>query len=138
MIPRNLVHSVSKATFTACLSDAQRLSAAVRNATTPADKLFATEYYLSDDGLSGFALSADGSGDSDLRGVFSLVKGRGDRLVSEAVFYGANTLDCFDGYLPTLYAKHGFVESVRQPNWTEGGPDVVYMTHVSALIPLEA
>ena len=128
MIPRNLVHSVSRETFLACLADAQRISEKVRNATTSMDKLVATEYYLSDDGMSGFALNGN-----EGVGGFSLVKGRGDRLVSEAVYYGAQFLDCFDGYLPTLYAKHGFVETLRQPNWTVGGPDVVYMTHVSAL-----
>ena len=127
MIPRNLVHSVSRETYLACLSDAQRLSETVRGATTPADKLFATEYCLSDDGLSGFALC-----NNELVGVFSLVKGRGDRLVSEAVFYGAQFLDCFDGYLPTLYAKHGFYETSRVPNWTAGGPDVVYMSLLQA------
>lgn len=63
-----------------------------------------------------------------LIGVFSLVRGRGDALVAGAVAHGARHLDCFDGYLPTLYARHGFAESHRESNWTPGGPDVVYMT----------
>jgi hypothetical protein len=55
------------------------------------------------------------------------VRGRGDALVSDAIARGAKHLNCFDGYLPTLYARHGFVEVRREPNWTEGGPDIVYM-----------
>lgn len=80
------------------------------------------DYYLSDDGLSGVGVQ-----DGEMIGVFSLVKGRGDLLISVAVENGAVHGDCFDGYLPTLYGRHGFREIRREANWTVGGPDVVYM-----------
>ena len=53
--------------------------------------------------------------------------GYGSRLVSDALDNGAEVLDCFDGFLPEFYARHGFVETSREPNWTPGAPDVVYM-----------
>lgn len=87
----------------------------------------AARYFVSADHLSGFCID-----DGELRAVWSFVKGRGDALVSEAVFFGADRLDCFDGYLPTLYARHGFVETHRVANWTPSEPDVVYMLHESA------
>lgn len=71
----------------------------------------------------GFIVKADG----ELVGVFSSLKGRGDVLVIAAQNEGAQHLDCFDGYLTEFYAGHGFVEYDRQPNWTPGGPAVVYM-----------
>ena len=82
--------------------------------------------YLSDDGLSGYVVKASG----ELVGVFSSVKGRGDALMVSAIANGARRLDCFDGYLPELYARHGFRETDRAENWTPGGPDVVYMARV--------
>lgn len=52
------------------------------------------------------------------------------------------TLDCFDGHLPTIYAKHGFKEVDRikwddqyaPDNWKPeyGRPDVVFMARPSA------
>ena len=79
--------------------------------------------FLSSDGLSGFAISFDG----ELTNVFSLVKGRGKVLMGYAIGYGANNLDCFDGYLVPFYAQAGFIEVRREANWTVGQPDVVYM-----------
>lgn len=69
--------------------------------------------YLSDDGRSGYAIKSD----STLVSVFSTVRGRGDDLISHAVYNGASKLDCFvsvssDGgfYGPLwkLYTRHGF------------------------------
>lgn len=82
-----------------------------------------TRYFLTEDFDSGYAIRANG----ELVLVFSRVKGRGDQLVASAVSNGAYRLDCFDGYLPDLYRRHGFVEYDREDNWTPGGPDVVYM-----------
>lgn len=90
--------------------------------------------YLSDDGLSGFAIKPDG----DLVSVFSAPGlGRGGALVDAAVARGARKLDAFDedGFLPRLYGSRGFVEVKREPwdperkpdNWRGGEPDVVYM-----------
>lgn len=80
-------------------------------------------FLVTNDGLSGFVVRSDG----ELTNVFSTVKGRGDTLVSMAVNLGATHLDCFDGYLPSLYSRHGFHRVTSLPNWTEGGPDVVFM-----------
>lgn len=82
-----------------------------------------TVYFLALDGRSGFAIRPDG----ELVYVFSTVKGRGDGMLWKATDVGATHLDCFDGYLPTLYARHGFVETRREENWTPGDPDVVFM-----------
>ena len=59
--------------------------------------------------------------------VHALIRGCGDALVQDALANGAKRLDCFAGYLVNLYARHGFVEVGRVPNYTIGGPDVVYM-----------
>lgn len=50
-------------------------------------------------------------------------------LLHRAMGEGARRLDCFDGFLPAYYAKHGWREVRRESNWTEGGPDVVYMEY---------
>lgn len=71
----------------------------------------------------GFIVKPDG----ELVGLFSRLVGRGDDLVNAALNSGAQHLDCFDGFLVGFYARHGFVEYDRQPNWTPGGPAVVYM-----------
>lgn len=71
----------------------------------------------------GFIVKSDG----ELVGLFSSIKGRGPDLVLAAINSGATHLDCFDGYLVKFYGQLGFVEYDRQPNWTPGGPAVVYM-----------
>ncbi len=97
--------------------------------------------FVSDDGLSGFALKDDG----DIVSVFSLVKkDKIFRAMMElSIQEGGNKLDCFDTFLPKAYKAHGFKE-VRRENWNEeykpadwdkeyykiynnGEPDVVYM-----------
>lgn len=80
-------------------------------------------YRVALDGRSGYCVRSNG----DLVYVFSLEKGRGDAMLAKALQDGAETLDCFDGYLPGFYARHGFVEYAREANWTAGGPDVVFM-----------
>ncbi len=93
------------------------------------------EFYLSEDGLSGFAVSHTG----ELVGVFSRVKGRGPELMKHAIYRGATHLDCFEGYLSAFYARHGFVEVGSERNW--GGdhlPRVVYMALGSAVAALQS
>lgn len=89
--------------------------------------------YVLVDGMShvvgAFVVNADG----ELVGVWAQRRGMGDALVSAAVSVGATHLDCFDGYLPTLYARHGFIDYKRESNWTAGAPDVVYMQHTDNL-----
>ena len=79
--------------------------------------------YLEEDSNSGYAIRNG----YELICVFSRFKGRGGAIVQSAINNGAESLDCFDGYLTGLYSRHGFVEYKREPNWTEGEPDVVYM-----------
>lgn len=81
------------------------------------------DFYLTEDGKSGFGIKPDG----ELVAVFSLVRGRGPELMRHAVYRGATRLDCFDGHLPQFYSQHGFVETSRERNWSPGGPDVVFM-----------
>jgi hypothetical protein len=113
--------------FAAAYGHARRTSDIVREMTTELAELpheTTVSYHLTDDGLSGFGVTDTG----ELIALFSLARGRGDVLVSAATDAGATRLDCFDGYLPSLYARHGFVPVRREENWTPGGPDVVYMS----------
>lgn len=111
--------------YFAALEAARKDSPRITEATSspedmPADAL----YLLSGDGKSGYGVSKE----NELIGLFSLVPGRGMDMVEEAIsFDGVESLDCFDGFLPRYYEKFGFVEYKRKANWTEGGPDVVYM-----------
>lgn len=111
-------------TYRAALTVARAGSARIADATSdPRDLPEDATYWLTDDDRSGFGITATG----DLIAVFSTVKGRGDYLVQAAIARAAITLDCFDGFLPSFYARHGFRETSRESNWTAGGPDVVYM-----------
>ncbi len=71
----------------------------------------------------GFGITSTG----ELVGLFSSVAGAGNDLIKHAIREGATYLDCFDGYLPTLYSKHGFVETRRERNYTDGQPDIIFM-----------
>jgi hypothetical protein len=127
----SIVDAVRHSTYLAALEAAQAESERVREATTPAKDMptLFVEYFLAKDRKSGYGVKFDG----ELIGVFSLVKGRGKDLIKEAVeIDGATKLDCFDGFLPEFYKQFGFEEYKREPNWTEGGPDVVYMRIPSA------
>ena len=117
---------VNTSTFIKAFNEARTESQQVAKATSKPEDLDAynSRFYLSVDHKSGFAVTLEGN----LNAVFSLVKGRGDSLVSHAINFGAYTLDCFDGYLPKFYSKHGFNEYRREANWTAGEPDVVFMT----------
>jgi len=80
-------------------------------------------FYLSYNGKSGFGITEKG----ELISLYS-AEGKGSWTVQEAVKRGACHLDCFDGFLPEFYEQFGFSVTAREPNWTEGGPDVVYMS----------
>lgn len=112
--------------FLDALDDAQQTSELVAENTTLALDMpeHKVTYWLTLDGKSGYGVTYSG----ELVGVFSLVAGRGNALVAHAVRHGAYQLDCFDGYLPTLYGRHGFTETKREANWDgEEFPDVVFM-----------
>lgn len=123
------IESVDAITFCAAFDRAREASDRIREATSEyrfADRI---EHYLYVDGKAGFAIL-----EGRLCYVFSLVPGRGDDLVDVAVQRGADRLDCFDGYLPRLYSRHGFVVTTREANWTPGGPDVVEMRTVDGMM----
>lgn len=110
--------------YRALLLAARAASPLVASATSSPDEIGSEgEFYVTDDGLSGFGIV-----DGTLVGLFSLAKGRGASLISSATAAGAQKLDCFDGYLSSLYRAHGFMETSRAANWTPGGPDVVFMS----------
>lgn len=109
--------------------DAARYHTLIAESTSPFEASDGARYFLATDWLSGYAIRADG----DLTNVWSVERGRGAELLDDALRNGAETLDCFDGYLPRLYARHGFVEYAREPNWTPGEPDVVFMALPSRL-----
>lgn len=77
--------------------------------------------FLDKEGETGFIID-----NGDLQNLFSTNQ-KGKEAIKIAISMGAKTLDCFDGYLPGFYAKFGFREWKREPNWTPGGKDVVYM-----------
>ncbi|AKY03455.1 hypothetical protein FDI80_gp73 [Streptomyces phage Aaronocolus] len=124
-----IVNRVDWNTFAAALGNARAVSARVADATSAPKDLPSerdgARYFLTEDLQSGYGVDGEGT----LIGVFSLVKGRGESLVWDAVlFKGAHKLDCFDGFLPTYYKRFGFVETYRVANWTPGEPDVVFMS----------
>lgn len=104
--------------------DGARLHTMIAESTSEFEPSDGADYRLAVDGLSGFVVRSDG----ELTNVFSVERGRGDAIMADALAAGAVYLDCFDGYLPTFYARHGFVEAQRVANWTPGAPDVVYMS----------
>lgn len=114
--------SVSPAVFQTHF-DAARYHTRIAEATSPFEPSDGATYLLSEDWLSGFVVREDG----ELTNVWSVERGRGDEIVADAIERGAVYLDCFDGYLVGLYERHGFHNVKSVPNWTPGGPDVVYM-----------
>lgn len=120
--------------YTVFLGMAREESERVREATSPIEEMPRdADYFLSHDRKSGYGVTLNG----ELIGLFSLVPGRGKGMVQEAIdMDGARRLDCFDGFLPEYYKQFGFVEYLREANWVEGGPDVVYMELHSEGSPL--
>lgn len=100
--------------------------------------------FLSEDGMSGFAIKPDG----DVVSVFNNPSdgvSRGRAVMETAVDAGGRKLDCFDTILPSFYADHGFApvsrlrwDDTQAPaGWSKspsafgkyngGEPDVVFM-----------
>jgi len=122
------MQAVDKLAFIVNFATAREESAKVREATSSVAEINQAtnqhdRFMLADDGTAGFIVKNGG----ELIAVFSTVKGQGRELIQIAKQCGAEYLDCFDGFLTEFYAKNGFVEVKREPNWTPGGPDVVYM-----------
>jgi len=93
--------------------------------------------FLSYDGKSGYAVTDDGM----LISVFSIVSGRGHGIVESAIENAATMLECFEGFLSVMYAKHGFKEAMRDTfneefapaSWNysrDGKPDYLTMIRV--------
>ncbi|MFE4451437.1 hypothetical protein [Streptomyces sp. NPDC056796] len=115
--------------YRGALTQARRISKRIAHATSkPNEMPKDARYFLADDLMSGFGIDRDGT----LIGVYSLIKGRGEVMVADAIKAGADKLDCFDGFLPEYYARFGFKETARYENWTAGEPDVVLMALPSA------
>ncbi len=119
--------------FLLALGAAQEAHAHIAAATTRAGDLHLDPHdpaYLAPDSLSGFVVRTSG----ELVGVFSTVKGRGDHIVASATRRGATHLDCFDGYLPKLYARHGFQVTRYEANYNGAHlPGVVYMSRLGGV-----
>ena len=94
---------------------------------------------ISEDGKTGFGLTKpDKDGVTELFNVFSLERGRGKKLILEALReakkQGAKKiiLDAFEinsegANLKKFYEGAGFIEYRREKNWTEGQPSITYM-----------
>ena len=129
--PTRYTAEASGEKFVKALKKARDESEMIRNMTSdyksPEDFPPGTRFYLSPDETMGFAVKPDG----EATALYSTVKGRnvGGLLRNDAVAAGAEKLDAFDkeGFLPRLYQKSGFREYKREPNWTPGEPDVVFM-----------
>ena len=66
---------------------------------------------------------------SELVGLFSLARGKGDWIMGHAVSDGADHLDCFaEPALLKLYHKHGFKIHHSEANYDPAGLPVVYMS----------
>jgi len=65
----------------------------------------------------------------ELIGLFAWPGTWGVWLLHRAMGEGATRLNCFDGFLPEYYAKYGWREVRREPNYEAGGPDVIYMEY---------
>lgn len=102
------------------------------------DVLDSSTKYLSADGKSGCLLTPDG----DLGNVFNNggPSGAGIAAVLRAIEDGAQTLDCYEDFLPRLYSQVGFVATAKMkwndeyapPNWDynkNGRPDVIIMSY---------
>ncbi len=97
---------------------------------------------VSEDGKTGFGLTKpDKDGVMELFNVFSLERGRGKKLMLEAIReakkQGAKKirLDAFEvnsegANLKKFYEKAGFREFRREKNWTDGGTDVIFMERI--------
>lgn len=79
--------------------------------------------YQSMDESAGFVISPD----NEIKWVASIKPGMGKAAMRAAIEEGGEWLSCFDGFLPEFYERFGFEVVKREPNWTEGEPDVVWM-----------
>ena len=105
----------------------------------PGEELAGKRAFLSADGNVGVTISGSGEVGNLFRNE-GAPPGSGGAAVDHAVANGGTWLNAFDGALPKIYAKHGFVEVARL-KWDPGqepdawnrkkydSPDVVFMRH---------
>lgn len=141
---KGLPMTTATATADVVLVDADTFADSIRKCSArrafltvyTADEYRAMRCYLTPDLCAGFAVTRTGE-------IVSLhnagkQRGLGDALVDAAIRAGGWRLDCFDGYLSALYARHGFVviermtwdDTYAPEGWdyaTYGRPDVVVM-----------
>jgi len=135
----------NEALFHRAITDASRSNAYGSSLSVPdnASDYVGTRLFMTEDGLAGFGVKADG----DIISVFrheNGPQGVGRSLVANAVAQGGYRLDAYDTVLPKIYAKEGFVPIARVkfdgafvPNWdrnlyrefNNGEPDVVFMAY---------
>ena len=100
------------------------------------DDLKGAKLYLTHDGKIGGMMTKNG----DMGNLFNNggPKGQAAEVLLQRIHDGGKTSDCFDGYLPTLYANFGLVETGRMkfnkelapPGWNyerDHTPDVVFL-----------
>lgn len=91
-------------------------------------------------GAAGCAVTPEGDIISVFKDPNSNVKGASHHLLLRAIAAGGKTLDCFDGFLPRMYAQYGFIPVVKlkfdreyaPEGWNyerDGEPDVVFFMH---------
>ncbi len=84
--------------------------------------------WLAGDGFSGFAITKN----DELVNLFSMVSGGGNKAIACALKMRKSLhLNCFEGPLVQIYMRHGFWYVRREKNWSEGGPDIIYMRYQS-------
>lgn len=54
-------------------------------------------------------------------------KGIGARAVEDAIRRGAMRLVAYDGHLRGYYERFKFVVKRTEKNWSQGGPDIIFM-----------
>lgn len=96
--------------------------------------------YINHSNSCGFAITSH----KDLVCLFkkpSEYKVKGWELARQAAYEGARSLNCFDGYLTTMYRKAGWVvydcslfdDTMAPEGWDytrDGRPDVIFMTNL--------
>ena len=135
--------SGDRETFVAALNEARESDADHGWAVSPQTEESLTEEgtrpFLSEDGMAGIGVKADG----DITAVFKNQKSKAKLvtrdLIATALVNGGTKLDCYGDGLVDLYSRYGFVPVARvkfnpefaNEGWTpdRGTPDIYFMMH---------
>lgn len=123
--PALCFNRIGAAQFRRVVGEVVAISPFYRNNLSIKETYEGYDCWLSRDGKAGFAVSPD----QELTNVFSLAKGYGQFLMAFATReYDLLHLNCLAGnHLEKFYGAHGFEVARREPNWTAGEPEVVFM-----------